>query len=397
MLRISRKIISTVLFIVLTIALCVPAAAVQGFSVEPVLPENQRQTGHTFFDLIVQPGQEQELVIRITNTTDSDATMLVDVVTASTSIRGEINYTGRTEFVDDSLKLSLENLIEWPTQPVTVRAGESVDVPLKLKIPNERFAGILLGAVNVVREITQEERDSAGAIVNQFGYVTAIRLAMNENAENISANFALGDITAQLTNHRASIVAQIRNTQPVIARGVDASIEVIPVGSDTPIFKDEIHNFEMAPNSVFPYTFIDNEGLGISAGDYTARITVTHDGQTWNWEQVFTITPEAAAAVNEGAINQNEEPKAVTSNWWEILPSWAMVAIVAAIVFMILIIMMISNSRKNKKALEDLKRHMMYTNMQQPIPQPIPQPVQVYSGQDTNSRSSKITIKRHAS
>ena len=350
MLKLIKRVTILAILILMTTVLCMPAMASTGFSVSLVFPENQRQNGSAFFDLLVHPGQEQELVVSITNSSDEDAAMLVDIITASTSYHGEINYTDRNGLMDESLQFSLEDLISLPLEPVNVPAGETVDVPIGLKVPMEPFDGILLGAITVVKEVTQEERDAAGAIVNQFGYVTAVRLTQSENAENIPAEFAPGDITAELTHHRASIVAQIRNTQPKFIRDASASMEIFKQGSRVSIFKDEIQRLEMAPNSIFPYLFVDYDGYGIEAGDYMAVITLSHEGQTWNWEQDFTITPETAEAVNEGAINLVEK------SWWDTISLWMLIVMGVLVIIVVLItVMMIKTSKANKKANEQLR------------------------------------------
>ena len=354
MLKLIRKLAIPTALILMVAVLCISVFAASGFSVSLVLPNNQRPTGSSFFDILVHPGQEQDLIIRIINSSETDADMRVDVITASTSLRGEINYSDRGGLMDETLQFSLEDLMQWPLEPVNVPAGETVEVPIKLSVPMEPFDGILLGAINIVREVTQEERDAAGAIVNQFGFITAVRLVQSENAENIPADFALGDIEAKITHHRAAIVAQIRNVQPKFIRGASVSMEIFAQGSRVPIFIDEIESLEMAPNSIFSYSFVDREGRGIQAGDYTAIITLTYEDRTWSWEQDFTITPETAAEVNEAAINVVENE----ARWWEDIPLWVIIIMAVLIIFIIvillIIIMMTKAAKANRRASEQL-------------------------------------------
>ena len=366
MLKKFKKI--AVFFMVISIAamLYISAEAVSGFSVNLAFPDNQRQNGNSFFDLLVYPGMEQELTIEITNTSDMDATMLVEVITASTSMHGEIDYITQGGLMDETLKFSIEDIIELPDNPVIVPAGETTEVSFKLTVPEESFDGILLGGISIVREVTQEEREAAGAIVNQFGYVSAVRLAQSESAEDITANFALGDITAELVHHRASIVAQIRNTEPKFIRGASATMEIFPQGSRTSLFKHEIGSLEMAPNSIFSYSFVDHDGYGIEAGDYTAILTLTYDDETWSWERNFTITPEQAESVNAGAINLVNDPgPTVTISWWDDIPQWAIIASVGVLLLALLtIIMMILAVKSNKKYKKACKQMVEQNNLQ---------------------------------
>jgi len=338
-----KKLAIPVILGILTATLMITAAAME-FSVRAIFPENQRKNGSGFFDLIVEPGQKQELLIEINNVGKQEIVVLVETITASTSRNGQINYTSRGT-MDESLKFSFEDIAKLPADQFTIPAEDSIIVPISLTVPNERFDGAILGSIRVLREATQEEKDAAGAIVNQYAHVTAVRLVMSENAEDIPANFVLGEITTELVNYRASIVAHIINTQPMIIKSASATASIYEKGSDQIIFQDSVESLDFAPNSVFAFSFVDREGYGVEAGDYTAVIEVKYGEQTWNFEEDFTIEPQAAEEVNEGAVNQQGQRRPAEEEGSSGMPIWAVVAIavgaavLAAIVFLIIIVM----------------------------------------------------------
>ena len=343
MTKIIRKL--TVIAIVALMAIVFkPTASAMDFQVRPNLPDNQRQNDSTFFDLLVSPGQEQDLVIEITNRSENDIVVLVETITASTSRNGQINYTSRGE-LDETLKFSFEDLVSLPQSHFEIPALSNIEVAINLKVPDEVFDGAILGSIRVLREATQEERDASGVFYNQFASVTAVRLVHRENAEDIPVDFVLGDITAELVNYRASIIVPIRNRHPRIIKNASATARIYPRDSSQFIFEYNLESLEFAPNSIFPFSFVDNEGYGIDAGDYTAIIDVEYAGETWSFEQDFHITEAAAARVNESALNQHGQERP-TSNM-TVIPMWAVIAIVVgAALFIAVIVLIVMLSRR---------------------------------------------------
>ncbi|WP_317914836.1 WxL protein peptidoglycan domain-containing protein, partial [Carnobacterium maltaromaticum] len=45
------------------------------FSVEPVIPENQKDTSHSYFDLMMKPSEQQTLKVHMRNDTDNEVTV----------------------------------------------------------------------------------------------------------------------------------------------------------------------------------------------------------------------------------------------------------------------------------------------------------------------------------
>ena len=374
MLKNLRK-ITILLVLTLMIAALTVTAAAMGFSAGNNLPENQRGNGHTFFDLIVYPGQQQDLYVTITNTIEEEIAVSVEAITASTDLNGNINYNDNSGTMDETLKFAFADIAQPIAERVVIPPGERADVGLRLTVPNEHFDGAILGGLRVLREPTETEIEESGSIINQFAYVTTVRLVLSEGAEEIlPADFILKDLSAELVHHRASIVAQIRNPVAKVIREALIEAQIIPVGGDQPIFSMVLPDISMAPNSIFPFTFIDEAGFGIEAGDYLARIELTYKGQTWNWEETFTIDETEAAVINQAAVNQYEPPQ---SGLFSGIPLWATIAAIVAVAAIILtiIIIAIKTSAKNKKQNAELTA--LLKQMQQPI-YPQPQPQQIY-------------------
>ena len=352
MLKTLKKMTVAAVFVLTAAATAITAAAM-GFSVTTNLPENQRDTGRSSFDLLVSPGMEQDIIITIRNAEDVDSVVLVETITASTSRNGDLNYSSRG-MMDQTLQFSFEDIAKVPQSYYTIPAGGSIDVPVRLTVPNEPFEGMILGSIRVFKEATEEEREAAGAIVNQYAYVTAVRLVQDVNADNIPAEFVLGELTAERVSRRASIVAYIRNTQPKLIKDAAASATIYPRGGNEAVFELKNENVSFAPNSIFPFSIVDREGRGIEAGDYTAHIEIMYEGKTWSFVEDFTITETAAAAANENAINQLEDPVA---RWFDDIPLWAMVGIGMGAMLMFLMVVLIARTkRQNTKNIAQLQQ-----------------------------------------
>jgi len=337
----SIKVTTILISLMVMASIIIITATAMDFSVIPDLPDNQRQNGSSFFDLIVTPGMQQDLKVVVGNSIDDEIVVLVELITASTSRNGQINYTSRG-ITDSTLKFSFENLVTVPQTHFTIPAGGEIEIPVTLTVPNESFEGAILGSIRVLREATEQEREEAGALVNQYAHVTAVRLVMRDDAEEIiTPDFALGSITTELVNYRASIIAHVRNIEPILIKGASATARIFPLGSDQPIFEHSMNTLDFAPNSVFPFSFVDREGFGIDPGNYTAVITINHEGRTWEFDENFSITPEAAEEINDGAVNQNLQPEQNDDS----IPIWIFVAIglggailIAVIVLIIVIV-----------------------------------------------------------
>ena len=301
--RATMFLLAIAVFFTITMMLPVEARASMGFSVEPHFPSNQRGNPG-YFDLRLTPGQEQELTLTVTNPTDTEIAVEVEAFTVSTSRGGSIDYSAeRTN--DHTLRHSISDLVTIPEPRVVIPASSTRDIVLHLAAPAESFEGILLGSLRVVREPTEQELEEAGAIVNRFAQAMAIVLSTQDTA--IESDFLLGDITSQITNARASIVVDVRNPQPKLVKGVAAQARIVELGSNVEIFSDTLDEVDFAPNSIFPLTFVDRAGFGISAGNYRAYVTLEHGGQVWELNKEFEIAPAQAFAVNSEALNQTQQ------------------------------------------------------------------------------------------
>ena len=79
------------------------------FTVKPNIPENQAKNTQSYYDLIVKPGQKQEVELSLINKTDEELTIDLNLANAVTNDNGLIVYNDfeKTRF---KFKSTLDNI-----------------------------------------------------------------------------------------------------------------------------------------------------------------------------------------------------------------------------------------------------------------------------------------------
>jgi len=284
------KITAILSYLILMAALLLITVTAMDFYVIPEFPDNQRQNGSSFFDLIVTPGMQQDLILMVGNTGDEDIQVFVELITATTGRSGQINYTSRGT-PDTTLKFSFEDIASIQQTHYNIPVGGGTIIPVSLTIPDDTFEGAILGSIRILREATDQERENSDAFVNQFAYTTAVRLVMRDNAEEIiQPDFMLGSIALEIYNEKMSVAVQIRNTEPVIVKDATVTARLYHRNSDLLLLENSIDPVDFAPNSIFSFSFAGIDDFNFDTGDYTVHINVLHEGKTRDFEKSFTIT-----------------------------------------------------------------------------------------------------------
>lgn len=115
------------------------------FSVQAVLPESQTNEGVSYFDINLEPKQEEMLAVQVTNNSEEEMTLDIGVNTATTNSNGVINYGFSEAEPDDTLPINFAEIVELEDQSITLAASETRTVEAKVKMPEQSFDGILLG------------------------------------------------------------------------------------------------------------------------------------------------------------------------------------------------------------------------------------------------------------
>lgn len=278
------------------------------YSVKANLPENQRETGNTFFDLLVKPEQTQELSITITSGSDKEETYTITPNIATTNNNGVIEYSQTPNKKDSSLKVPFTDLIS-EKQEITLAPTESKEVKFTLKMPKKPIEGVVLGGFYIQKkdDENQGKTDRKVMIENKYAYVIGARLI--ESEKESEPKLAINDITPGLINYRTAVSVNLQNTAPRIIKGLSVDGYVTEKGSTEVLHQTKKDDLMMAPNSNFDYAVLwDKQEL--KPGKYTMHVKASIKELSYeeSFEKNFEIDAKEAKEANKEAVELEKGP-----------------------------------------------------------------------------------------
>lgn len=335
--QIKKWIIKMVLLFAVSACMLVPetaSAQTSGeFSIHAVIPDNQLDKKQTYFDLRMNPGDEQTIEVVITNSRAEELVVSLQLNNASTSRNGLIVYT-EPAVRDESLKIAVTDVADLKSQKVTVPPLSSQTVTIDLKMPKEPFSGVILGGITAtaVADDEQAEETQGVSLKNTITYVVALKLT--ENNDETTPDFDLTAITPGLVNHRTALAVTLSNKAPRIVKGMAVHAQVYRKGSDTVLHELILDEAEMAPLSTGDFV-IDWENEKLQQGTYRLRMTADYEGRTWEWDEEFILGLEANN-LNDKAVGIEKDYR------WHYLLFGAAITLV-----LVLMIILIGKRKKN--------------------------------------------------
>ena len=283
------------------------------FSVQSELPTNQINREIGYFDLMMNPGQQQTVYVRIHNGDKVDH--VYDVITnlATTTDKGSISYN-KTEFhLDKSLVFNVAEATN-NHKGVVVKANTTKRVGITIEMPKESFEGIALGGINIIQQVKQNRNKSSNgfSLQNQFGYVIGLKLQEQES-NTVKPDMKLLFAGPRQLNGRNHIVAQLQNPRATIMEDLKISSYVTKNGDSKKLLKTTKEKMRMAPNSNFYYALGDGQKQ-LKPGKYTLYLNADSEKGKYKWDfkKEFTITAQKARKLNKTAVIQPEK----VTNWW---------------------------------------------------------------------------------
>lgn len=325
-------------------------AETQGLTVSvlPILPDNQLDKTKTYFDLLVEPGQIQDLEVTLKNSSDKDIIVITNVNTATTNDNGVVDYSKVEPEIDSTLKHPLGKLATVDEEQ-KVPANSEVNMKVKVESPKETFKGILVGGLYLSeKEIDTDKTQSKGVqIKNKYTYIVGIQLRNQELISEVipELNLDKKKIKPKQINFRNYIGINLQNSEPTFIRKLTVSAKVYKAGSTEVLYEQDGTGMKMAPNSNFNFGVTLNNTRFV-AGNYRAIVTAKAEdfGKEWNWEETFTIDADEAKKLNDQAVELEEEAS---------LPLWVLLLIgFGTLLLVLLIVYMIMNNRKKKKEID---------------------------------------------
>ncbi|ANZ94818.1 hypothetical protein BFC19_05095 [Brochothrix thermosphacta] len=306
------------------------------FSVNAVIPDNQIDKEKSYFDLKVTPGEKQNLIVKLRNTTDKEIVINPHIQSAKTNKNGVIDYTPNKIKKDDTLKIAMEDIAKVPKE-VTVPPQSEKDLTIEVTMPKDKFDGIILGGIYLKEDTSKNKEDDKEkdvAIKNEYSYVVALQMRQNNN--KVKPMLHMNEVNPETQNARNVIVANIQNSEPMIISKlkIDATVNKKGSKDNLAILKKE--NLQVAPNSNFNIA-VPLEGERLEAGTYILNMKAESAGKEWQFKKEFSISADKATTMNEKDITLEKE----TPTMLYIFLGVAFLIVIAVVIYFII--------RRNKR------------------------------------------------
>ncbi|MFD2308023.1 DUF916 and DUF3324 domain-containing protein [Enterococcus termitis] len=321
------------------------------FSVEPVLPENQKSEGHTYFDLNMTPNQKQVLKVHMRNDTDKEVVVKPSIHAATTNINGVVEYGESNTKVDKTIKYSLENIVKPTVDEVKIPAKGAKDLELNVQMPEEKFEGVLAGGITLEEkeETKKDEKNKAQglAIENKYAYVVAV--VLHESEEKVASELKLTNVEPGQVNARNVINATIQNTQPKYMNQLTIDTKITKNGQKEVLYSSKKESMQMAPNSSFAYP-VSLNGKELKPGKYTLDMVAHSMKQDWHFTKEFEIKADVAKKLNKTDVSIEK------SNTWMYLLIGSLFMLIIILVFILLYRKKKEKNRNAKKRKKQSKK-----------------------------------------
>ncbi|OJG88594.1 cell wall surface anchor protein [Enterococcus silesiacus] len=311
------------------------SAAELNFNAKAELLENQIDKKQSYFDLLVKPDTEQDLLVELTNDTEKEVTLSPAIYDAVSNSNGVVEYGPNDKKRDPTLVVGLTNIASTQKE-IKIPARGTAKLTVKLKMPAKSFSGVILGGLYLKQNSseTNSMEKQQTAIKNEYSYIIGIQLR-EEMQEPLPA-FNLISVIPDQVNARNVIKARIQNSQALLVGNVTITSKIFKKNTKKPIYEEKKSGIELAPNSYMDF-LVQLDGNPLLAGDYTATVTLNYQEEYWTWDKDFTITKNVAASYNKKDVSI---PK--NNNWMIYLGTGIFITI---IIFLCLIIVRLKKEK----------------------------------------------------
>ncbi|MCP8855262.1 DUF3324 domain-containing protein [Latilactobacillus sakei] len=301
------------------------AQPVADFAMTIIPPDNQADKQLSYFDLVVQPKQQQDLQIKLVNHKDKPIKVRVQTNTATTNVNGVVNYSDNVNQSDKTLKYPLGKHLKPAKKNITLTAHEQKVVNIRLSAPDKAFKGQLVGGISATEVPTTAKTTQQISVRNKFAYAVAV--VARSNDQSVTPEFKLGAVKTGQHMGTNQIIANIRNVQPKFQNQTSLNAFVTKRNQKTKLYQTEKKQVQFAPNSVMQFYLPLNDRF--KPGRYTLDLTVRSEGRTWHFTRHFTISRQAAAKWNQKDVSLTPE----TDYWPYILAGLTLILLILAYVY----------------------------------------------------------------
>lgn len=279
-----------------------------GYTVAPAFGITQKKETSNFYDMTLQPKQEDTFKLTITNGSQKPQQYKINVNTAMTNSNGIVDYTKESFEKDSSMNLMLNDIVTPSTSEVDVAGRQSQTIDFHIAMPDQPFDGILLGGITI-RPITTTQ--NKGGIQNVYMHTIAIRVG--EKDTSVQNKLEGGSVRLGQINRHNIVSMSIRNPQPKLLSKLEGDFSINKKGGNKELIHEAKKNLSIAPNTKFELPIFLKDHF--KPGKYTYTIKLKNSEDNWTFSKDFTIKKKEADKYNARSVDEASHKFA----WWKYL------------------------------------------------------------------------------
>lgn len=263
-------------------------------AVKAIIPENQIDKSKAYFDVLLKPGQTQELDVQLSNFTEKDRTVNIEANTATTNDNGIVDYSQHDKKKDPSLVYAFSDISNTANE-VKIPKHSSVMTKVTIRMPNKSYEGIIAGGIYIYDKGDANAVHDGGAITNKFVYSLGVQLRNKVDLTKVEPNLVVDSKKIMLihSDYLSGINIPIQNTSALFIKEVEVEARLIDHSDSQSSHELKKSKLKIAPNSNFylPLTWTDDEGTSLNSGDYQVDIKINSADlkKKWAWTIPFKI------------------------------------------------------------------------------------------------------------
>lgn len=321
------------------------ATLMEYIKVTPVFPENQINKKVSYLDLLMKPGQNEIIELKVKNISDEAIQVYIRAETAITNNEGRVVYRPDIEGVpyDSSLKYPFTELVHLSQDNILLESNEETIVNLIIEMPEEDIEGVILGGIrfSTDNEFMTHEIDLTKEYI--YDYILGVRLEEN-SIEDIVPTLMITNAYPYYVNNKSGFQIMIQNATalPILDMAIESVIFKSNGKQSVASVKHE--GWNMAPNSSVALNIPIQDEKSLKPGSYTAIVTIASEQGEWELTHDFVVDRQEAVRINNLA--------GTPLPFYERIPAYIWGIVVGIFLFIIIIIIIrIRKTKKRKKIL----------------------------------------------
>ncbi|WP_163654289.1 DUF916 and DUF3324 domain-containing protein [Listeria sp. PSOL-1] len=309
--------ISFLLFLLLLLLFPLTSHAVDlSYEVKPHLDPQSGKKGLDYFYSEVKPNETKTFSFDIINHSNSEARFKVQLNRAVTNKNGFIDYSIQSK---KKVPHDFNQMVNEREQEVTVPAQGKKEVTFTVKLPKQKFQGIVLGGVYVTEINTASAKDASNSksgigFNQQLAYAMAVVL-QEEVPYKGGSKVQLYKIQPTPNEAQATLKLDMENIRPNILNNVSLKMKIYRSGEKSVYKTLQKQQMRFAPSDRFKL-FIPWSAAEMKPGDYEVDIEVTSGQEKWLFKKKFSISKDDNALLKaEGTPFAEEKSPSMIIYW----------------------------------------------------------------------------------